>query len=44
MTIIYNYGQGDENEIIAVISYDMMGNQHGLSFKKKQNDVPKKKW
>lgn len=39
MTRIYNYGQGEENEIIEVISYDMMGNQHGLSLKK-QNDVP----
>lgn len=43
MTKIYNYGQGEENKIIEVISYDMMGNQHGLSFKKKAKQCPEKK-
>lgn len=42
MTKIYNYGQGEENKIIEVISYDMMGNQHGLSFKKSKTMSRKK--
>lgn len=44
MTKINNYGQGEENKIIDVISYDMMGNQHGLSFKKSKTMSRKKNY